>query len=177
MPNQIDSFFLKKNYSILLVDDSIVFQKIMYKILEKDGYEVYYVNDGKEALSTIQNIKFDLIISDIDMPNMDGIEFVQKARNDYNVKTPIILYSIDWTLEKKALDAGANIFMNKKINYKNVQKFLSELLANFFINSDDKLEYNETRKNEFTIVKSESRCSCKYFIIRFFYFFKKLNKN
>lgn len=156
MISQLNNFVSKNKIIILLVDDSIVFQKLMFRVLKKKGFEVFTVNDGEDALNIIQCIIFDLIISDIHMPNMDGIEFVRKARNNYNVKTPIVLYSTDWTLEKQALEAGANIFIDKNKNCIDIERCLSNLIDKFCV-SDDRLGNVETRENKFTIVKNESR--------------------
>ncbi len=100
------------------------------------------------------------------MPNMDGIEFVQKARKNYNVKTPIVLYSTDWTLEKQALEAGANIFIDKNKNCIDVEKCLSNLIKKFCI-SDDKLENDEN-----IIVKSQKI----HFYNSFFSFFQRIKQ-
>lgn len=82
---------------ILLVDDSMTILKFTSNILRKNGYDVVTKPDGEEALIYLRdnnNIKPDLILSDIEMPKMNGIELIQKIRQDqkYN-KTPIMIIS------------------------------------------------------------------------------------
>ena len=82
---------------ILLVDDSMTILKFTSNILGKNGYDVVTKPDGEEALIYLRdnnNIKPDLILSDIEMPKMNGIELIQKIRQDqkYN-KTPIMIIS------------------------------------------------------------------------------------
>jgi PleD family two-component response regulator len=60
--------------TILVVEDEIVTQRLTRKILEERGYEVIVAADGVEALMTLGKMNFDLIVCDINMPNMDGFK-------------------------------------------------------------------------------------------------------
>ena len=74
---------------ILLVDDDEIFRKALQKNLENLGFEVNPAQNGKEAVEVLQRTTFDLVISDIRMPEMDGIELTKYIKA--NLKLPIIL--------------------------------------------------------------------------------------
>lgn len=81
---------------ILAVDDSVSIRKSISFILGQEGYEVVEAEDGVDALKKAGSEKFGLIISDINMPNMDGIELIKQLRNDANYKfTPIIVLTTE----------------------------------------------------------------------------------
>lgn len=81
---------------ILAVDDSVSIRKSISFILGQEGYEVVEAEDGVDALKKAASDKFGLIISDINMPNMDGIELIKQLRNDTNYKfTPIIVLTTE----------------------------------------------------------------------------------
>ena len=82
----------KKKYKILIVEDVPVQAKKLQYILEKLGYEVTWMTDGQKALSEIPNKKYSLIISDYQMPNLDGLELLEELKANKNfAKIPFIL--------------------------------------------------------------------------------------
>lgn len=101
---------------ILVVDDSITVREVERKILTDHGYEVEVAVDGVDAWNHIRVNEFDLIITDIDMPHMDGIELVVhiKDSDDYNT-IPVIIVSYKDREEDKTrgLDAGADYYLTK----------------------------------------------------------------
>ena len=72
----------KQTFSILLVEDTIFFRQLIRNLLESDGYQVHTAENGLEALSVLEKIHIDLIISDIEIPVMDGWRFIQTVRNN-----------------------------------------------------------------------------------------------
>lgn len=102
---------------ILVVDDDPVIVKALSSRLSKDGYTVVSTTDPTEALEKLQEEEFDLIISDIIMPYMSGIELVTEIKK-HGGETPIILIS---ALDQKeliltAFEMGAKDFVVKPIN-------------------------------------------------------------
>lgn len=102
---------------ILVVDDDPVMVKALSTRLSKDGYDVVSTTDPTEALENLKQDQFDLIISDIIMPYMSGIELVTEIKK-YGGETPIILIS---ALDQKeliltAFEMGAKDFVVKPIN-------------------------------------------------------------
>jgi two-component system, chemotaxis family, sensor histidine kinase and response regulator WspE len=101
---------------VLVVDDSMTVREVERKILQNNGYEVVIAVDGIDGWNTIHREEFDLVISDIDMPRMNGIDLVKRIKNDSNYKTiPVMIVSYkDRIKDKKAgLDAGANYYLTK----------------------------------------------------------------
>lgn len=66
---------------ILVIDDEELITKSLLKLLSKEGYNVTIARSGAEALENIKKIDFDLIISDVRMPEMDGVEMIKKIRS------------------------------------------------------------------------------------------------
>lgn len=100
---------------ILIADDDIMMLKTMEFKLKKEGFEVVPAKDGNEALELVKNNSFDLIVTDIMMPYLTGLELVDRTRNELNLKTPIIVLS-GVGLEKtvlEAFDLGADDFIDK----------------------------------------------------------------
>ena len=84
-------------------DDEMVLKMVEFKLL-KEGYEVVLANDGKEAIDKIRTELPDIIITDIMMPYLTGLEIVHKVRKEFALDTPIIIVS-SVGLEKTVLEA------------------------------------------------------------------------
>jgi two-component system chemotaxis sensor kinase CheA len=88
---------LKVGNKILYVEDSKNMQKIGKRILENNGYIVELANDGIEGIEKIQKTKYNLVITDYNMPNMDGYEFLSKMRKIKSYEeVPVVLISSEW---------------------------------------------------------------------------------
>ncbi|WP_297912582.1 response regulator [Thiomonas sp.] len=102
--------------TILIVDDSASLRQVVNIALSSAGYEVIEACDGVDALSKLDGRKVHLIISDVNMPNMDGIELVRQVKNKPDYKfTPIIMLTTESQAEKKAEGqaAGARAWVVK----------------------------------------------------------------
>jgi len=77
---------------ILLVDDDPLLRKVLQATLEAQGYQIVAVDDGKAALNVFSPQKFDIVITDLVMPEMDGLEFILRLRKDY-AAVPILALS------------------------------------------------------------------------------------
>ena len=99
---------------ILVVEDERDLNRIITKHLKKNNYSVDSCFDGQEALDFISYSEYDLIITDIMMPNVDGSEFIDKLRANKN-NTPVIMLTAKDTLEDKivGLDSGADDYLTK----------------------------------------------------------------
>lgn len=96
--------------TILVVDDSSSFRQVVAMALKGAGYEVVEACDGKDALSKLDGRKYNLIVSDVNMPNMDGISFVKAAKQLAAYKfTPIIMLTTEAGEEKKAEGKAAGV--------------------------------------------------------------------
>lgn len=76
--------------NILIVDDSKSMRQMILMTLKSSGFSVVEAEDGAQALNICNNQSFDLIITDVNMPNMNGLEFIQAFRTMINTTTPII---------------------------------------------------------------------------------------
>lgn len=95
---------------ILAVDDAVTMRKMVAFTLRGAGFEVVEAGDGAEALTKVKAQSFDLIITDLNMPNMNGIEFTRAARQHLGArKVPILILTTESELTKKneARAAGA----------------------------------------------------------------------
>ena len=103
---------------ILIVDDSSTIRKLIRYILKKQEYRITEAKDGMDAMEKLASLEADLIIVDLNMPNMDGIQFVKNLRsNYYYMDTPVIMLTTtkDAELNRDALLAGVNLFLNKPV--------------------------------------------------------------
>jgi len=96
--------------TILIVDDSTSFRQVVGMALKGAGYDVVEAFDGKDALTKLDGRKYHLIISDVNMPNLDGIGFVKAAKELANYKfTPIIMLTTVSGEDKKAEGKAAGV--------------------------------------------------------------------
>ena len=103
---------------ILVVEDERDLNRIITKHLKKNNYSVDSCFDGQEALDFISYSEYDLIITDIMMPNVDGYEFIDKLRANKN-DTPVIMLTAKDTLEDKimGLDSGTDDYIVKPFEF------------------------------------------------------------
>ncbi|MDR2397324.1 MAG: response regulator [Spirochaetaceae bacterium] len=124
MAKRITSFDQKKRYidhetvrkSILIVDDSMHTREIERDILQAEGYQVDTASDGSEALTAAKNHRYDLICTDLNMPQMDGFMLTESIRkHDELSRIPIIVISSKSSEEeqKHAVMLGANRYIIK----------------------------------------------------------------
>ncbi len=102
--------------SILVVDDSIMTRTLTKNIIESYGYLVMTAFDGEDALNKLQQKEFDLIVSDVQMPNMDGLELTHFIKQDKHLKDkPVILVTALESVEdkKRGIDVGADAYIVK----------------------------------------------------------------
>ena len=96
--------------AILIVDDSASVRQVVSIALKGAGYDVIEGCDGKDALTKLNGQKIHLIISDVNMPNMDGITFVKEVKKLPNYKfTPIIMLTTESQDSKKAEGKAAGV--------------------------------------------------------------------
>jgi two-component system, chemotaxis family, sensor histidine kinase and response regulator WspE len=102
---------------VLVVDDSLTVREVERRLLEHGGYEVMVGVDGMDGWNLLQgSSRFDLVVSDVDMPRMNGIEMIRRIKNDPRFKDlPVIIVSYKDREEDriKGLEAGANYYLTK----------------------------------------------------------------
>lgn len=117
--------------SILLVDDSASMREMVSFTLTDAGHEVKEAEDGVEALQFAQGESVDLVITDVNMPNMDGITLTKKLRtlNGYKF-TPILILTTETGTDKKHLgkEAGATGWIEKPFDPDNLLSTVNRVL-------------------------------------------------
>jgi len=117
---------------ILAVDDSASMRQMVSFTLKGAGFDVTEASDGQEALNTAKSGKFDLVISDVNMPNMDGLTLVGELRKLGDFKfTPILLLTTESSAEKKkeGKAAGATGWIVKPFNPDQLLKTVNKVLG------------------------------------------------
>ena len=107
---------VKRPKRVLVVDDSLTVRELEKKLLQSRGYEVEIAVDGMDAWNAARTGHFDLAITDVDMPRMDGIEFVTLIKKDSNLKSlPVMIVSYKDRAEdrRRGLEAGADYYLAK----------------------------------------------------------------
>ena len=111
---------------VLVVDDSLTVREVERRLLENRGYEVTIAVDGMDGWNAVQGSRFDLVVTDVDMPRMDGIELVKRIKGIAATKfLPVMIVSYKDQEEYRArgLEAGASYYLTKS-------SFLDETLIN-----------------------------------------------
>ena len=105
-----------KKISVLVAEDSITSRMLLKTILESAGYQVKTVVDGLEALTELKEGEYDLLVSDVDMPRMNGFVLTEKIRDDKKLgDLPVILVTALHSREdrERGIDVGANAYIVK----------------------------------------------------------------
>ena len=125
MFGMIKTFGRKVRKKILIAEDDPTMRKLMELQLVREGYEVTAVEDGRQALLLLQQEKFDLVISDIIMPFVSGLELLNSMRKAKNDIAIILCSSLkSENAVSKAFEIGANGFIPKPYNS---QEMLAEV--------------------------------------------------
>ena len=106
----------KRRKRVLVVDDSLTVRELERKLLDHHGYEVEVAVDGADGWNAVRAGRFDLIVTDIDMPRMDGIELVTLIKKNASLKAlPVMIVSYKDRDEdrQRGLDAGADYYLTK----------------------------------------------------------------
>ncbi|SDM29458.1 Signal transduction histidine kinase [Daejeonella rubra] len=116
-------------FNILVAEDNLMNQKLILMILNKLGYNPDLASDGQETLEMMQLKNYDLVLMDMQMPNMDGLEATRLIRSLYGEKPNIIILTANSSNEDResCLNAGANSFLTKPIDLKLLVQSLQEL--------------------------------------------------
>lgn len=112
----------QETWNVLVVEDSVTSREYLRAILEKEGYSVDTANDGAEALQKLKNKEFDILISDVDMPGINGFALTEAIRKDESLFTlPVVLVtSLDSPRDQEyGIHLGADAYIVKSMFDKN----------------------------------------------------------
>ena len=140
---------------ILIVEDEQILNDTITKSLKKSGYEVESAFDGLDAMEMIEIESYDLIILDLNLPHMDGMEILKNLRKE-DEETKVLILSARSQIKDKVegLDAGANDFLQKPFHLDELKARVRSLTRRNFIqkNSEisfDKIEFDSKNRRVF----------------------------
>jgi CheY-like chemotaxis protein len=116
---------------VLLVEDNHVNQKMGRRILEQYGFSVDVAEDGIAAIHKVDQQAYDVILMDVNMPRMDGVEATRRIR-ERRIFTPIIALTASATQEEKerCLQAGMSFFLTKPFRPRELQAVVEDAMEN-----------------------------------------------
>jgi len=120
---------------ILVVDDCATTRKLLTLYLKSKGYEVVTAENGLDALEKVGKESINLVLSDLNMPYMDGIEFVKSLRaNPDSADLPVVMCTTEADPEEKekAMIAGANGYMVKPVTAEMVAENIKKIMKEIF---------------------------------------------
>jgi len=123
----------KRRYQILVAEDNVVNQRVTVGILERAGHTVRVVGDGEQALDALENERFDVIVMDLNMPQLGGLDAARAYRfmDPESIHVPIIMLSADVTAEtvKECESAGIDAFLPKPVEARRLLDTIASLVA------------------------------------------------
>jgi two-component system chemotaxis response regulator CheY len=123
------------SYNVMVVDDSLPMRLIIKKIIRASGYRVsrfYDASDGKGALEILRKESLDLVVTDYNMPDMDGLELLKQMKNDERLKSiPVVVVSVEGSPQRlrEFMDMGAVDFIRKPFTPEETREKLDHVLG------------------------------------------------
>ncbi len=117
---------------ILIVEDNYLTYQLLYYFLRRKNHVVYQASNGMEALSQLKEHKIDLVITDISMPEMDGLTLLDEIRaSDRLRKVPVIVLTASGLehIKQMTMDKGATAFVSQPFSSIELGKIVSECLG------------------------------------------------
>ena len=121
-----------ENYTCLIVDDFSTARTIIKNILNELGFLCQEADDGEQAMATILQTSFNLVLADIKMPNKNGLELLEEIRNQDNLKdVPVILTMIEANEEYISVgsELGMNDYLIKPFDVFTLSKVLDKVIV------------------------------------------------
>ncbi len=125
---------------ILVVDDCQTTRKILSMYLKSKGFEVVSAENGLDAIEKLASHNVNLIMSDLNMPYMDGIELLKTLKSDPNLShIPILMVTTEADPEEKqkAMEAGANAYLVKPVTADMVSNNIKSIIKEMFKGGDN----------------------------------------
>lgn len=124
-----DDFAQHNPLKILIAEDNLINQKLISKILSKLGYQSQMANNGQEVIDELHKEHYDVILMDVQMPVMDGLEATKAIRSDFEKQPLIVAMTANAMIEDKEIcfDAGMDEYVSKPIKLEELIRVLSEV--------------------------------------------------
>lgn len=116
-------------HRILIIDDEIIIRKLFTRLLTREKYRVLTASNGKKGIKTVKKEKLDLVILDLKMPEMDGIEALKRIK-EINKNIRVIIITAFGTIKSAsdALNLGADDFISKPFDIAKIRTTIKNVL-------------------------------------------------
>jgi CheY-like chemotaxis protein len=122
----------KEPPSILVVDDELDTVRVLERILKKRGYDIHIAFDGLEALRKLHSNHFDLVITDLLMPKLDGIQLLSRIRKEWPTLPVLVITAVDnEQTHRQLLSMGARAYLRKPFERKQLFDIVAEIMQPF----------------------------------------------
>ena len=149
----------KSKGTILIVEDNKDIAEMMYAFFENREYVMDYALDGQTALNLAEQNHYDVIVLDLMLPDMDGVNICKRLREEMNVTTPILMLTARDTLQDKVagLDAGADDYLVKPFELLEVEARINALMRRkSIVAQEEVLEVEDLKVNLGTLQVTRS---------------------
>ena len=139
MLNIIQSMQINPNYTILIVDDSTVIRRMMHRILSSCGYKILQARNGLEAIQTVEREKIDLMLLDMHMPDMSGIDAlnqIKKSEKNFNLPVFMISSTLDIEVMRDAYKSGILDYFKKPFSPEELKLKVEQVIKQKQIETD-----------------------------------------
>ena len=131
----------KSKGTILIVEDNKDIAEMMYAFFEGRDYVMDYALDGRTAINLVEQNQYDVIVLDLMLPDIDGVNICKRFREEMNIATPILMLTARDTLQDKVsgLDAGADDYLVKPFELLEVEARINALMRRKTIVTQDEI--------------------------------------
>jgi len=133
-------------FNVLIVDDSSSMRAIVRKIIKASGFnigELFEAADGKEAIKVLMDEWVDLVLTDINMPNMNGLELISEMKKDEMLKSiPVVMVTTEGSEKRiqESMELGASGYIKKPFLPEDIKRTLSAIMGE---DEDGQRDYDE----------------------------------
>ena len=140
----------KSKGTVLIVEDNKDIAEMMYAFFESRDYVMDYALDGQTAINLVEQNKYDVIVLDLMLPDIDGVNICKRFRDEMNISTPILMLTARDTLQDKVsgLDAGADDYLVKPFELLEVEARINALMRRkTIVTQDEIIEVEDLKVN------------------------------
>ena len=136
-----------KDYSILVVDDEEAQRSVLKGYLEKKGYKIFSASSGNDGIKAVQNNLIDIVLSDFKMPDITGLEVLERVKK-INPEISFVILTAYGTIENavKAMQLGAFDYISKPVDLDELDLLLERIIENKNLKSEIQLLKNQLQK-------------------------------
>lgn len=152
-------------YDVLVVEDDIALCEALCDTLEIEGYRVISANNGTEAMSCLAKDKFKIVISDVQMPVMDGFQLLYNIKNQYS-EMPVVLMTAYGTVSKavKAMQSGASDYLIKPFEASALVSKVNDYVSANPSAANDRVVHDNSMKKLYTLAAKVAKTDVAVFL-------------